>query len=75
MRKLVVSLAALAAALATPALAQSVVITNARVLTAGPAGEIAHGLVMIDKGKITAVLDQTTVRLAFHPGYVLMAGI
>ena len=68
MRKLVVSLAALAAALATPALAQSVVITNARVLTAGPAGEIAHGLVMIDKGKITAVLDQTTVRLAFAPG-------
>ena len=68
MRKLVVSLAALAAALATPALAQSVVITNARVLTAGPAGEIAHGLVLIDKGKITAVLDQTTVRLAFAPG-------
>lgn len=68
MHKLVVSLAALAAALATPALAQSVVITNARVLTAGPAGEIAHGLVMIDKGKITAVLDQTTVRLAFAPG-------
>ncbi|CAN7194854.1 amidohydrolase family protein [Phenylobacterium sp. LjRoot164] len=68
MRKLVVSLAALAAVLATPALAQSVVITNARVLTAGPAGEIAHGLVMIDKGKITAVLDQTTVRLAFAPG-------
>ncbi len=68
MRKLVVSLAALAAALATPALAQSVAITNARVLTAGPAGEIAHGLVLIDKGKITAVLDQTTVRLAFAPG-------
>ncbi len=68
MRKLVVSLAALAAALAGPALAQSVAITNARVLTAGPAGEIAHGLVMIDKGKITAVLDQTTVRLAFAPG-------
>ena len=68
MHKLVVSLAALAAALATPALAHSVVITNARVLTAGPAGEIAHGLVLIDKGKITAVLDQTTVRLAFAPG-------
>lgn len=68
MRKLVVSLAALAAALAGPALAQSVAITNARVLTAGPAGEIAHGLVLIDKGKITAVLDQTTVRLAFAPG-------
>lgn len=69
MRKLVVSLAALTAAIASPALAQSVVITNARVLTAGPAGEIANGIVMIDKGKITAVLDQRTVRLAaFAPG-------
>ncbi|MBB3893457.1 imidazolonepropionase-like amidohydrolase [Phenylobacterium haematophilum] len=69
MRKLVVSLAALAAALATPALAQSVVITNARVLTAGPAGEIAHGLVMIDKGKITAVMDQSGTSLGvFAPG-------
>lgn len=63
MRKLAVSLAALAAAIAAPAMAQTIAITNARVLTAGPAGEIAHGLVVIENGKIASVLDQTTIRM------------
>lgn len=63
MRKLAVSLAALAAAIATPVLAETVAITNARILTAGPAGEISNGLVVIENGKIKSVLDQTTIRM------------
>lgn len=69
MRKLAVSLAALAVAITTPVLAETVAITNARVLTAGPAGEIANGLVVIENGKIAAVWDQTTIRMRpFAPG-------
>ena len=63
MRKLALSLAALAAAIATPVLAQTVAITNARILTAGPAGEIPIGLIVIKDGKIASVLDQTTIRM------------
>ncbi len=55
MRKLAVSLAALAAVIATPVLAQTVAITNARILTAGPAGEIAQGTVVVRNGKIASV--------------------
>ena len=55
MRTLSVSLAALIAAIAAPALAQTVAITNARILTAGPAGEIANGTVVMRNGKIAAV--------------------
>ncbi|HEY9236442.1 MAG TPA: imidazolonepropionase, partial [Phenylobacterium sp.] len=55
MRKLAVSLAALAAAIAAPAFAQTVAITNARILTAGPAGEIAQGTVVVRDGKIVSV--------------------
>jgi len=55
MRKLAVSLAALAAAIAAPAAAETVAVTNARILTAGPAGEIARGTVVLRDGKIAAV--------------------
>jgi imidazolonepropionase-like amidohydrolase len=50
-------LTALAAALAlsAPAQAATVAITNARILTAGPAGEIANGTVVVRDGKIAAV--------------------
>lgn len=43
------------AALAFPAAAQTVAITNARVLTAGQAGEIQNGTVVIENGRIAAV--------------------
>ncbi len=56
MRKRLVSLAVLAAAIAAPAAAaQTVAVTNARILTAGPAGEIASGTVLLRDGKIAAV--------------------
>lgn len=55
MRKRLVSLAVLAAAIASPAVAQTVAVTNARILTAGPAGEIASGTVVLRDGKIAAV--------------------
>jgi imidazolonepropionase-like amidohydrolase len=55
MRKLAVSLAALAAVIAAPAFAQTVAITNARILTAGPAGEIAQGTIVVRNGKIASV--------------------
>jgi imidazolonepropionase-like amidohydrolase len=41
--------------LAGAAAAQTVAITNARVLTAGPGGEIARGTVLVRDGKIAAV--------------------
>ena len=50
-----ISLAALAAAIATPVLAETVAITNARILTAGPAGEIAQGTIVLHDGKIASV--------------------
>src|SRR3954465_8941449 len=56
MRKLLMSAAALAAlTLGLPAHAETVAITNARILTAGPAGEIASGTVVIKDGKIASV--------------------
>lgn len=48
-------LAAAAAAFALPAAAQDLAVTNARLMTAGPAGEIASGTVVIRGGRITAV--------------------
>ena len=50
-----ISLAALAAAIATPVLAETVAITNARILTAGPAGEISQGTIVLHDGKIASV--------------------
>jgi imidazolonepropionase-like amidohydrolase len=50
-----VSLAALATVIAAPALAQTVAITNARILTAGPAGEIANGTIVLQGGKIASL--------------------
>jgi len=47
--------AASALALAGAAQAQSIAITNARILTAGPKGEIAAGTVVVQNGKIVAV--------------------
>ncbi len=44
-----------ALALATPSLAETFAVTHARVLTAGPAGEIADGTVVVTDGKIVAV--------------------
>ena len=38
-----------------PALAQPIAITNARIMTAGPAGEIIRGVVLIDNGLIREV--------------------
>ena len=49
------SLAVLAAAIAAPAFAQTVAITNARILTAGPAGEIANGTIVLQNGKIASL--------------------
>jgi imidazolonepropionase-like amidohydrolase len=46
---------ALLAVAALPAAAQTVAITNARILTMGPAGEIASGTVVVREGKIAAV--------------------
>src|SRR5881628_1625779 len=54
MRRLMISAAALALA-AGAARAETVAITHARILTAGPAGEIADGTVVIRDGKIAAV--------------------
>lgn len=56
MRKALFSAAAAAAlAFGVAAHAETVAITNARILTAGPAGEIASGTVVFKDGKITAV--------------------
>lgn len=57
MRKLAlsISLAALSFAFAAPAAAETVAIVNGRILTAGPAGEIASGTVVLRDGKIAAV--------------------
>lgn len=44
-----------ALALAASAQAQTVAITNAHILTAGPKGEIANGVVVVRDGKIAAV--------------------
>jgi imidazolonepropionase-like amidohydrolase len=43
------------AALALPATAETIAITNAHVLTMGPIGEIAQGVVVVRDGKVTAV--------------------
>ncbi len=53
MRALLLAAAALAVAL--PVAAQDFAVTNARLLTAGPAGEIASGTVVVRGGRITAV--------------------
>ena len=56
MRKVLFGACALAAlCLGASARAETVAITNARILTAGPAGEIASGAVIFKDGKITAV--------------------
>lgn len=54
-RALFATVAAVCAALAAPAAAATIAVTNARVLTAGPAGEIASGTVLVRDGKIVAV--------------------
>lgn len=48
-------LAAIACLAAAPAAGQDVAIVNARVLTMGPAGEIARGTVVIRGGRVVAV--------------------
>ncbi|HXA38152.1 MAG TPA: amidohydrolase family protein [Phenylobacterium sp.] len=56
MRKVLFGACALAAlAIGVSAQAETVAVTNARILTAGPAGEIASGAVVFKDGKITAV--------------------
>ena len=55
MRKLFLGACALALMTAASAQAETVAITHARILTAGPAGEIAQGTVVIRDGKIAAV--------------------
>jgi imidazolonepropionase-like amidohydrolase len=55
MRKLLLGACALALLTAASAQAETVAITHARILTAGPAGEIAQGTVVIRDGKIAAV--------------------
>ncbi|WP_304176391.1 amidohydrolase family protein [Phenylobacterium aquaticum] len=46
--------AAAIAAFALPATAETVAVTHARILTAGPAGEIAQGTLVLRDGKIVA---------------------
>jgi imidazolonepropionase-like amidohydrolase len=53
LRSLIVGVAA--AALALPAGGETIAITNARILTMGPAGEIDHGTVVVRDGKVAAV--------------------
>ena len=48
-------LTAALAAFALPAAAQDIAVTNARLMTSGPAGEIASGTVVVRGGRITAV--------------------
>jgi imidazolonepropionase-like amidohydrolase len=48
-------IAALLACAALPAAAQTLAITNARILTMGPRGEIASGTVLVRDGKIVEV--------------------
>ena len=48
-------IAAASLALAAPAAAQTFAITNARIHTAGPAGEIANGTLYVRDGKVAAV--------------------
>ncbi len=56
MRKVLFSACALMAlSVGLAAKAETVAITNAKILTAGPAGEIASGTVVFKDGKITAV--------------------
>ncbi len=56
MRKALLAAGAFAAlAFAAQAEAETIAITHARILTAGPAGEIAQGTVVIRDGKIAAV--------------------
>ena len=56
MRKVLMAASALAAlAFTAPARADTLAIVNARILTAGPAGEIANGTVVIHDGKIVSV--------------------
>jgi len=57
MKRTLTAVAALSIALAAPfsALAATLAVTNARVLTAGPSGEIAQGTVLVRDGKIVAV--------------------
>ena len=47
--------AAAAVALTAPAAAETVAITNAHILTAGPQGEIASGTIVIADGKLIAI--------------------
>jgi hypothetical protein len=42
-------------AVATPVKAQPVAIVNARILSVGKAGDIPHGVVVFDRGRIIAV--------------------
>jgi imidazolonepropionase-like amidohydrolase len=56
MRRFLMGACALAAlAVAAPTEAETIAITNARILTAGPAGEIAQGVLVIKDGKIVTV--------------------
>jgi imidazolonepropionase-like amidohydrolase len=56
MRRVLFSACALAAlALGAATHAETIAVTNARILTAGPAGEIASGTVVFKDGKITSV--------------------
>ncbi|HZZ33473.1 MAG TPA: amidohydrolase family protein [Phenylobacterium sp.] len=56
MRKVLFSACAIAAlSIAVAAKAETIAVTNAKILTAGAAGEIASGTVVFKDGKITAV--------------------
>src|ERR1700761_8976249 len=60
MRKVLINAAAVAVlAFAASAHAETIAITNAKILTAGPAGEIASGTVVIKDGKIASVGSAT----------------
>jgi imidazolonepropionase-like amidohydrolase len=57
---LLAAVLALAATAAIPAVAAPVAIVNARLMTAGPQGEIARGVLVMDGERILAVGDERT---------------
>jgi imidazolonepropionase-like amidohydrolase len=71
--------AGLAAALATPAAAETVAIVNARVLSMGPAGDLPSGAVLVRDGKIVALGARVAIpkdaRVIDAKGQILTPGL
>jgi imidazolonepropionase-like amidohydrolase len=52
---------------ASPAHAETVIISNAKIVVGDGSAPIDYGLLVIDEGKITGVYDGRTVRIRFSP--------